>query len=267
MRRVFINLCVSILMVSLSSCDSDNDDVLTRSIEKQYVSSSTCFDLAAPSDAYIYPIAAGTSEWSSLSNDEQVRLTTIPFSMLNKMSTSGLIISLFDHPLFPMFTFSDNWAESFDNTIKVLCSNIYQEMINRADVGNSLLQLYKVYNPNSKDNKASCTLHVHDGILLLSSMPEFYGKFTKAEKKDFLRTALEKNMSQVSLIKQAGSNDTDNPVSINVGGFIESFVNIMLSENYEPMLKYVEENRVNANVWEVYPLFDIITMAESFIND
>lgn len=99
-----------------------------------------------PEDAYDYPVRPGTEEWKSLgSHPERVKACQIPESILENMTTDGLVYSVLDYPLLYDMFGTDNPQGGFD----LLTSrfNGLQELIKRNDAGKVLLEKYQATNP------------------------------------------------------------------------------------------------------------------------
>lgn len=100
----------------------------------------------ANTDAYIYPIRAGTPEWKALgSYQKRIEACQLPESILKNMSTEGLVITVLNYPLYSdMFAF-DNPQGSFEAFVRRF--NGLKELLQRDDAGIELLNRYKTMDP------------------------------------------------------------------------------------------------------------------------
>ncbi|MGI5913773.1 MAG: hypothetical protein ACOX5K_03495 [Bacteroidales bacterium] len=93
------------------------------------------------SDSYIYPVRPGSPEWNNFENHEQmVEACQIPKSVLNIMSTKGVIESILENPLYGDFAAYNNYQEFYDRFSSTF--NAYKTLESRADASSELISKY-----------------------------------------------------------------------------------------------------------------------------
>lgn len=130
-RNYFIVLLTSLL---LFNC---------KKIEPEIIESEcNCF-IETAKDTYQYPIRPRSEEWKAFTSAQQmVEATQIPNSILEPMSTIGVIESCIENPLnLDLFISMEpqEFYDSFKNTF-----NVYKELIKRDDVVTELIKRYSI---------------------------------------------------------------------------------------------------------------------------
>ena len=98
-------------------------------------------------DAYEFPIRPGMKEWKALSSHpEMLKACQIPEPLLRKMSTSGLIETVLNYPLYMLTVLAyDSMQQGFDTMTKQF--NGIAELLKRRDAGAGLLARYRGMDP------------------------------------------------------------------------------------------------------------------------
>ncbi|PKM93905.1 MAG: hypothetical protein CVU84_13430 [Firmicutes bacterium HGW-Firmicutes-1] len=101
--------------------------------------------------SYDYPVKSGTDEWKALdSHDEKVKVCQIPEKLLQEMTTTVLIKTVLNYPLYgDMFAY-DNPTMGLEALINQF--NGLNELLNRDDAGKELLAIYKKMDTSKIDN-------------------------------------------------------------------------------------------------------------------
>jgi len=95
-------------------------------------------------DVYIFPLTPleNPDEWKELeSHNEMLQVTQIPDSILQQISTSGLIETCFNYPLFgDMFAYNSyiQGLESLNDSF-----NGFRELYERGDIAREMIKIYK----------------------------------------------------------------------------------------------------------------------------
>ena len=103
---------------------------------------------AEPSDAYQFPIRPGMTGWSALkTHDEMLAATQVPTSILQAMSTEGLVETCLNYPLlFEVYLYSAP-QDGFEKLSARF--NGLQELLRRSDAGAHLVQRYRMVDPTA----------------------------------------------------------------------------------------------------------------------
>lgn len=97
-------------------------------------------------DVYEFPVRPGMQEWKDFkTSNEMSTALMIPDEILKKMSTEGLVETCLNYPLFGSMLAYSNLQTGFEIVSKHF--NGLQELLNRKDAGNVLLNKYKKLNP------------------------------------------------------------------------------------------------------------------------
>jgi hypothetical protein len=98
------------------------------------------------SDAYDFPIKPGTDAWRAFnSHQEMLNACQIPESILQNMSTSGLVETVMNYPLLSDMLAFDNIQEGFNSVASSF--NGLSTLLQRNDAGTVLLTKYRVMDP------------------------------------------------------------------------------------------------------------------------
>lgn len=195
-------------------------------------------------DAYIFPVQPGTPEWESLnSGAEMLEVCQIPESILQNMSTEGLVETCLNYPLFLNITAYDTLPKGLKQVIAGFSG--LQELLRRKDAGTALLEKYKTMEPDKAYKEWLAdpdsgffldflyieTLFVHDTILATMSL---------SVKKELLQECLQKYDAMQQLSTHYGTGSLASIVLI--------MAKIMEKEKYAPMKQRVsnlEQTDVN----------------------
>jgi hypothetical protein len=98
------------------------------------------------SDVYVYPIKGGTPEWQAFTtHDEMLKACQVPETILNTMSTAGLVETVLTYPLYEEWL-AYNYPQQGFEAIKTQFNGI-RELFNRKDAGEKLIEKYKTMDP------------------------------------------------------------------------------------------------------------------------
>lgn len=102
------------------------------------------------SDVYQFPVLPGSKEWQAFnSHAEMLKATHIPTEQLKQMSTSGLVETTLNYPLYGDMLAYNNLQQGFDAVANQF--NGLTELLNRPDVGSVLVKRYQELNPAALD--------------------------------------------------------------------------------------------------------------------
>ena len=218
---------------------------------------TTCFP--AVSDKYKYPIVLGSEEWKQIkTSDEAYQVCQLPADILKSISTPGLIDALIHAPMFIGFFYhSAGYATVWNGYYETFNSSV--ELFKRKDAGKALVAYYKLINLNSLS-----ALNCEDwssrlcGLECLFTREEILDTMDHEKKKEAVAAFLE------------------NVKIHSVYDHIYPMAHIMFADQYEPVVKYLQEN--NNEYVHIFwtgsscPLKSelcakIVTFAKDFIND
>jgi len=142
-------------------------------------------------DAYDFPIKPGSEEWRSFRDHaDMVEACQVQESILNTMSTAGLVETVLNYPLrIDTFAYED-FQEGFE--IVMSRSNALSEILNRKDIATELLAKYKALDPSVIDNiqtplqKGELMLGKVAFIEILLSQDAVINKMSELERLDLL---------------------------------------------------------------------------------
>jgi hypothetical protein len=172
-------------------------------------------------DEYLYPILPGTPAWANLKNhSEMLEAVRIPDSVLNVISTWGLVESCFKYPLYIDFAaFNDqvNYINDLEQT-----NNGFRELLSRDDAPLVLLYYYRNWdiNPSSYFLKRFF-------IELVIGSDKFVSRLNERQLLYLLSVALDKKEKQNELYDSSFP-----PYSFYV------MANTMIHFGYQPFIKY-----------------------------
>jgi hypothetical protein len=145
---------------------------------------------------YVYPLKPGMEGWESLkSGEEKISILRIPDSILLALTTNALVQTCLNYPLL----FELLFANDLPTGLRAVINNFngLNELVNRKDAGNELLQVYNSYGLNELNQK----IEDHDKVLycfdityleLLLSHPKILHTLSKEDRKVVLKSALVK---------------------------------------------------------------------------
>jgi len=103
---------------------------------------------APVSGVYDYPVKPGTAAWKALgSHVEMLKVCQIPDSNLTKMSTTDLVETVLNYPLF-LDALAYNWPQQGFDAVSGQFNGL-QELLKRPDAGTVLLAKYKAMDPKT----------------------------------------------------------------------------------------------------------------------
>lgn len=147
-----------------------------------------------PTDAYGFPIKPGTPEWAALtSHSEMLQVCQVPKSILQQMSTEGLIETYLDYPLYGDMLAYNSMQEGFDAVVSRF--NGLQALLKREDAGTKLLSRYRKMDPEAGENwtplRSSNSGLDFTFVETLLAQDDILSKLTPAERRDLLGMSLE----------------------------------------------------------------------------
>ena len=97
-------------------------------------------------DTYIYPLRPGTPEWAEIqTGSEMYEVTQVPNSVLQAISTEGLLETWLTYPLLYNINAWTTLQQGIDNITEVFGG--LQELGHRSDAGSVMLKRYQQMNP------------------------------------------------------------------------------------------------------------------------
>jgi len=111
-------------------------------------------DAQQSDNLYNFPIKPGLPEWKELkSHNEMLGVLQLPNNVMKSMSTSSLIQTCLNYPLFSELWAYDNIKDGFEQLKKDF--NGFNELLNRKDVLKELLIFYDKMDPNTINEKTT----------------------------------------------------------------------------------------------------------------
>jgi hypothetical protein len=151
------------------------------------IQNCTC-QIETASDTYHYPVRPGSDEWKALQSSEQmVEVTQVSFSILNSMSTKGLIETCFENPLFLDLYLSNSPQSFYDHYSNTF--NVCKVLINKEDAMNKLIERYSLMcvecidnNYSSFSGKGGNVKYAFDAIELFLAQYDYLEKTSKSNR-------------------------------------------------------------------------------------
>jgi len=182
--RLKLKIILWTVLLLFSACDKEDD------------LNPKCAPYQAPAqlDVYTYPLVPGMPEWAELkTGSEKYAVTQLPDSVLQIISTEGLIESCLNYPLLGnMLAYT-----SLQRGVKaiMLRFNGFQELTQRSDASSALLARYSNMNPACNDGLESeleiggysISYALYEAII---SQETFLSKLSEEEKSRLLQLAL-----------------------------------------------------------------------------
>jgi len=147
--------------------------------------------------AYRWPVKPGTPEWKALkTHHDMLAVLQIPTDVLSGMSTTDLVETCLDYPLFPDIWAFNSYQEGIDKAVAGF--NGFRELMMRRQAGRELLKRYQEINLSDLDKKKTDVeqwefkMHVCKLEALLSQHAILHG-MTKSDRLSLLRHSLAKN--------------------------------------------------------------------------
>lgn len=217
----FILILASIMQCFISSCNKDISDANTDIFPYE---EEILAGIIKPEniDAYEYPITPGSPGWGTLKPHERSEVMQIPDSVLNNMSTWGLVETCFNYPLYGVFTIMDDYS-SYINSLSSTGFNGLKELYSRNDVIETLLYSYRHLNIKNFENENSLKLNF---IELIVGCDKFVSQLDENQCIFLVAVALKK------ADEQRNNLDISVPFSVFVMG------NTMIHANYKPFIDY-----------------------------
>ena len=101
-------------------------------------------------DAYDFPVRGGTAAWRAFtSHAEMLEACQVPESVLEEMSTAGLVETVLDYPLYGDMRAYNSPQQGFDAVAGRF--NGLEELLKREDAGAELLARYLTLDPAAID--------------------------------------------------------------------------------------------------------------------
>lgn len=120
--------------------------VLFFSCSKNGIEDRECIAFNIP-DAYHFPIRPGSTDWQQLGSlTEKIEVCQIPDSILNNISTEGLLETLLNYPLILDYTAFNTMQGGFYNIKSV--NNGFNELYKRNDLFEVILERYELMSLN-----------------------------------------------------------------------------------------------------------------------
>jgi hypothetical protein len=119
------------------------------------ISKCNCSNATVALDKYTYPVKPGSAEWNAAGAagigqfdplDSIYKLCQIPTSILQSMSTIGLIQSLEDNPCLINILLRDDWFQGRNEVLTRL--NVSWVLNKKSDAGISIVNYYDSKDPN-----------------------------------------------------------------------------------------------------------------------
>jgi len=217
----FILILATMMQCFISSCNKDisedaNTDIFPFEAE-------ILADIIKPEniDAYEYPITPGSPGWGTLKPHERSEVMQIPDSILQNMSTWGLVETCFNYPLYGVFTIMDDYS-SYINSLSSTGFNGLKELYSRNDVEKILLYSYRHLNIKNFENENLLKLNF---IELIVGCDKFISQLDQNQCVFLVAVALEKANEQRNKLDIG-------PFSVFVMG------NTMIHANYKPFIDH-----------------------------
>ncbi|MEA3306790.1 MAG: hypothetical protein U9Q34_03295, partial [Elusimicrobiota bacterium] len=149
-------------------------------------------------DVYDFPVKTGTEEWKAFKNHkEMLKACQIPDTVLQKISTKGLLETVLNYPLFwDIFAYSGNFQQKFEKMSAKF--NGIQELFKRKDIGTELLKKYRYMNPagfekDSSDEEIGEYLFNFYEVEILLAQNDFRANLTEAQLVELKKEILAKD--------------------------------------------------------------------------
>lgn len=145
---------------------------------------------------YDYPIKPGMEGWRNFNTqNEMISACQIPEDILNNLSTSALVETCLNYPLFSQVMAYNSMQEGFNRFAGKF--NVFRELLSREDASSELLAKYKKMDPS---NYLQAWSSVRKGrfifsylfIEILLAQDQIIGKLNTDTKKELAREALKK---------------------------------------------------------------------------
>lgn len=195
--------------------------------------------LAGAADTFSYPVRTDSPAWPWGSRTDQYRLTAVPQSRLDAMSTAGMIETWLDHPMLAYALLNASlWEDGFGTVAD--SSNVFQTLKTRSDAAALLLERYAQMEPGCAQNDTGDPWLDHvlpfAYLEITLSQPALLDQLTAAEKIRLIELAL----------KWYGEKDRRPGSFGGIGPVCTAALmgRLMLRDEYEPYLRlyYLPDN-------------------------
>ena len=153
-------------------------------------------------DAYDFPIKFGDTEWETLeSHDAMLEACQVPESILKGMSTTGLVETVLNYPLYEDMFAYNRLQDGFDAVVARF--NGLQELLGRKDAGVEVLAVYHDMDPTAiveswtSVDKGKFAVDFHS-IEILLSQDAILDDLTKMQIDQLLDEALKKSQGKAA---------------------------------------------------------------------
>lgn len=171
--------------------------VLFSSCDKEVDNGPKCEPYQAPVqlDVYTYPVVPGTPEWAEIQTGEEMYgVTQLPDSVLQAISTEGLVETILNYPLLLRMTAWPTYQRGVESIMELF--NGFHELSRRSDGSAALLARYERMNPTcyrglkseTEIGKHTLDYAIFEAIL---AQEDFLSKLSAEQKDRLLQLALE----------------------------------------------------------------------------
>ena len=210
----------------LVSCTDQNDD------------KDICI-IKIPSDTYIFPMTPYSSEWSNLDQEEIWEINQLPYSIIESISTEGLLETCITFPYYGDIGLFDYHQNAFDYFISNF-NGIY-ELINRDNSSNIIFERYQSMHPSCVNNNYPDFLGRGESvgmsfvsIEMILAQYSVLSRFESYQLKVLAKEALSKH-------DQKMSNESTNTI-FNLKFTLVICGRILEVENYQPFITELNNN-------------------------
>jgi hypothetical protein len=167
-------------------------------------------------DVYTYPIKPGTDEWKTFTtHDEMLEACQIPESILEVMSTKGLVVTVLEYPLYGDIMAYNSIQQGFNKVAAQF--NGLSELLNRKDAGVELLAKYRNMNPADIEadwslvQKGSYAVKIGN-IEILLAQDSILSNFTETQLLELIQVTREKYLVKQQLAEIYGQSGKERSV-------------------------------------------------------
>lgn len=153
-----------------------------------------------PTDAYDFPVKGGSPEWAEFeTHDEMLEACQVPESILQEVSTKGLIETCLNYPLYGDMLCYNSPQQGFDAVASRF--NGLQELLKREDIGTKLLARYRQMGPEAIETSWTLSqkgeyARSFTYIEMLLAQDAVLSSLTQVERHDLLAECLQKSRSK-----------------------------------------------------------------------
>ncbi|NWF89027.1 MAG: hypothetical protein HXY50_06135 [Ignavibacteriaceae bacterium] len=188
-------------------------------------------------DVYNFPIKPGMLEWKELkTHDEMLKVLQLPSRVMKSISTSSLVMTCLNYPLFSDMWAYNNIKEGFEQLRKD-----FNELVNRKDALAELLKFYEKMDPDAIDERSTlldkgrytaelCKLEI------ILTQPELYKNSSSQLRRSLLKEIL---------IKHDKMLDHDEYDMRSIESNIFLMGNILRGSNFTSKLSISKNKKVN----------------------